>query len=446
MKSFINNLFKDNKISLNILLSLLFRGSSIIMQFLLVKFTLDYIKSDMYGVWITLTSFLSWIAIFDIGIANGLKNKLTSSLAVGDQKNAKEYVSTTYVIISIIAIILAFVFFICYQFVNWQVVFNSKFISENELKKVIGITMLFFLLKFISDIINVIVSAFQMTSIVSLITFLSNIILVIYIYNLDKNQTPDLFLLSFYYSFIPFLISLIANIYLLNKPYRIVKPSFKSINFKNSKGIVTLGSQFFIIQIVGLIIFQTDNILITHLFQPSEVTKFNVAYKYYSVVSIVFSIIMSPYWTAFSEAYHKNNFLWIKKTMKRLLRLWLISILLLLLLFIFSTTAIHIWIGDSVIISTSLSISICFYIGITNWNSIWASFQNGVGKIRLQLYSAILIGFLNIPIAFFLVKTCKFGTFAMPIANFISLLFSGILGFIQYNKIINKSAFGIWNR
>ena len=66
-------------------------------------------------------------------------------------------------------------YLICFQWVNWQTVFNSKFIQEAELQKVVTIVSLFFLLKFITDIINVVASSFQMVSISSILLFLSNL-------------------------------------------------------------------------------------------------------------------------------------------------------------------------------------------------------------------------------------------------------------------------------
>ncbi len=439
------NTGRTQKANLNTILSLFFKCGSILLSFILVPLTINYIKPDIYGVWLTLSSLVGWIAMLDIGIANGLKNKLSESLAANNYEQGKIYVSTTYVIIGLIAISLVCIYLIFYQFVNWQSVFNSPFIPENKLRDTVSIVVVLFLLKFIADIINVIAAAFQMVAISSFLLFLSNLGITLSVWILTKTTAANMVLLAICLSIIPFFISLIANIYLFKNYFKAVKPSFRHINFKESKNILSLGSQFFILQIIVLIIFQTDNILIAQFFNPSEVTNFNVAYKYYSIIVIIFTVILMPYWTAFTEAHIKKDFYWIKKSINRLVIYWIISLLILILMFSVSGWIIKLWLGDSILIPISLSLSICAYVAVTNWNAIFANFLNGVGKIRVQILNAVIMGIFNIPICFILVKIFKMGTFSMPLSNFICLLFGSIINYIQYKKIVNEKATGVWN-
>ena len=437
---------RTKRANYNTVLSLFFRGGSILLQFTLIPLTINYINPDVYGVWLTLSSLVGWVAMFDIGIANGLRNKLSECLANKDFEKAKVYVSTTYAIIGVIAGLLIVLFFALYKWVNWQLVFNSNFIQEDELQKVVVIVSLFFLLKFITDIINVVASSFQMVSVSSLLLFISNLGLTISVWILTKTTESNLILLAFCLSVIPFLISLGANFYLFKRHFKIVKPSVKYIDFKQSRSIVSLGSQFFILQIVSLIIFQTDNILIAQFFRPIEVTNFNVAYKYYSVIIILFTILLTPYWTAFTEAYHIKDYSWIKGSMKKLYVFWGVSLGVLFVMLCLADFVIELWVGEKIVVPLNLSIAICCYVAISNWNAIFASFFNGVGKIRLQIYLAPIVGLANILLSFFLVKVLNWGTYAMPAANFLSLSLGAIIGIVQYRKIINNEAQGIWNK
>lgn len=437
---------RTKKANLNTLLSLFFRGGSILLSFILVPLTINYIKPDAYGVWLTLTSLVGWVAMFDIGIGNGLKNKLSESLASKNYEQGRMYVSTTYIIIGLIAFTLICVYLIFCQFVNWQVVFNSSFIPENKLRKVVTIVAVLFLLKLISDIINVVSAAFQMGSISSILLFLSNLGITLSVWVLSKATTPNFVLMAFCLSIIPFLISIVASILLFNRVFKSIKPSFDYVNFKESKSIVSLGSQFFILQIVVVIIFQTDNILISHFFNPTQVTIFNVAYKYYSILIVVFSVIISNYWTAFNESYFKKDFAWIKYSINKLIRISILSSIISFLMVFISNKFFKMWVGEEIEISYNLSISLCFYIAILNWSSIFSNFLNGIGKIRLQVTLAPIVGVLNICLSIFFVKVLKFGISAIPSANMLSLSIGAIVGFIQYKKIINNNAQGIWNK
>jgi len=439
------NLDRTQKANLNTILSLFFRSGSILLSFILVPLTINYIKPDIYGVWLTLTSLIGWIAMLDIGIANGLKNKLSQSLAEKNYVQGKMYVSTIYVIISLLAFCLVFIYLIFYKHINWQSVFNSHFIPEKKLRDMVTIVAILFLLKFIADIINVVAAAFQMVAVSSFLLFLSNLGITLSVWILSLTKKDDMILLAYCLSFIPLFISLIASIYLFKNYFKDVKPSFRNVNFKESKNIVSLGSQFFILQIVVLIIFQSDNILIAHFFNPSEVTNFNVIYKYYSIIVIIFTVILTPYWTAFTEAYINKEFSWIKKAINKLIIYWIISLIILILMFLVSGWIIKLWLGDKIFIPISLSLSICAYVAVTNWNAIFANFLNGVGKIRVQIINAVIMGMLNIPLCSIFVKIFKMGTFSMPLSNFICLLLASIISYIQYNKIINENATGVWN-
>lgn len=441
------NITRSQKTNFNIILSFIFRAGSILLQFALVPLLINYLKADTYGVWITISSVITWVAMLDIGIANGLKNKLTQSIAAGDMQKARAYVSTSYVLISLFAISLLSAYFLVSPFINWQSTFNSPFIAERQLTEIVTIVFVFFILKFVTDIINIVASAFQFTSLSSILLFISNASLFLTIVFLSSTSQKDLKLLVLALSFLPFLISILASLYLylfVNR-YKQIRPSLEFVNFTESRGLLSLGAKFFVLQIVTVIIFQTDNILIAHFFSPKDVAVFNVIYKYYSVVIILFSIVIAPYWTAFTDAYFKEDFQWLKSTMERLFFYWVLSLMLLLVMLLLGKWLIQIWVGNSIVVPFSLSISLFFLVAITNWNSILSHFLNGVGKLKLQIFCVIVVGVLNIPLTFFLVKVCNWGVSAMPASNFICLLLGAIICYIQYKKIINKNAKGVWN-
>ena len=77
---------------------MIFKGGTILISLILVPMTLSYLNPYEYGIWLTLSSTLAWIYTFDIGLGNGLRNKLTEALALNDLKLARIYVSTSFVI------------------------------------------------------------------------------------------------------------------------------------------------------------------------------------------------------------------------------------------------------------------------------------------------------------------------------------------------------------
>ena len=123
------------------------------------------------------------------------------------------------------------------------------------------------------------------------------------------------------------------------------------------------------------------------------------------------------------------------------------SMILICFIFIFlAETIYNIWLGDKIRVSFRLNIFMAIYVTIINWNNIFVYFLNGISKIKLQLYSSVLIALINFPISYLLIKYSPYGINSVVIGNCLSLLICSIWAPIQCYKIITGKAFGIWNK
>jgi len=104
----------------------------------------------------------------------------------------------------------------------------------------------------------------------------------------------------------------------------------------------------------------------------------------------------------------------------------------------------HIWIGNKVFIPFSLSLAWAFFIGIQSLNAIYVHFINGVGKIRLQLYLGGISAIVNIPLAILFAKHLGFGVVGVILATITTQIILLFVFYIQYKKIINNKAIGVW--
>jgi Na+-driven multidrug efflux pump len=86
------------------------------------------------------------------------------------------------------------------------------------------------------------------------------------------------------------------------------------------------------------------------------------------------------------------------------------------------------------------------YFSLNSYSLIFTSFLNGVGKIRLSLISAILEAILFIPAAIWLARDMHLGVAGIVVASTLSPLIGGIWMPVQYYKIINHKARGLWNK
>lgn len=425
----------------NIAISLLIKGFSIIIGFVLVPMTISYVNQTQYGVWLTLSSIISWFSFFDIGLGNGLKNKLAEANALKQYDRSVTYVSTIYAILTIISTVIFIIFLIANHFIDWAKILNTP---GNNLNDIALIVFGCFCLQFVVQIINTVLTAFHAPSKVSLINLIGQLAIVIIIYILTKNTTGSLLYLAIVLAGAPILIQFIAGIWYYNTDYKVVAPKFKAIDFKYVKELLSIGGAFFVIQIGALILFQTDNIVITQLFGPNQVTVFNVSYKLFSAVIMVFTIIITPFWSAYTDAYTKNDYEWMRRSMRKTRIIWLMLSLAGVAIFFVSPYIYTLWLRGKVTVPVSISMVMVLYAAGYNWTTLHCYLLNGIGKIRIQLYIYIFSICVNIPLAILLGR--YFGVPGVTLSNVIIFIIMGIILWIQCNKILNRTATGIWNK
>lgn len=428
----------------NIIFSFFLKGVSILINFILVPLTINFVNTEQYGIWLTLSSIVAWISFFDIGFTHGLRNKLAEALAFNNIKLAKSYVSTTYAVLSIIFFILWLVFIIISPFINWSGVLNvSPSLSQVILYTLI-IVYTYFSLLFILKIINIILFADQKPAYASLIDLLGQLLSLIIIYVMTQLLSGSLLLLCVGLCVAPVLVTLFSSFYLFRFKYRHIAPNFRYVNFSCLNDLIKLGVKFFIIQIAAIIQFQTANLLIARIYNMDEVTNYNIAYKYFSILNMIFAIILSPFWSASTEAFLKKDFLWIKSILNKYNKSFFILSLLGVLMLFFSNYVYNIWIGK--IVSIPLLLSLCSFVFAVSgmYSSPYVNFLNGIGALKIQFYVSLITPVLFIILVLILCKYFRLGVYAVFIASTLSNFYGYILAPIQCKRIINGRARGIW--
>ena len=103
---------KDDKrsstIYKNIIASFAIKGWSVLVQLMLVPLTLACLGVYENGVWLTISSVLLWIDNLDVGLGNGLRNKLAIYIAENNIPKAREMVSSTMAMLTVIIVPIAF--------------------------------------------------------------------------------------------------------------------------------------------------------------------------------------------------------------------------------------------------------------------------------------------------------------------------------------------------
>lgn len=447
IKPYIQNFFKGHERSVkakkHIIYSLGLKGISIAVGLAFVPLILNYLDAERYGIWLTLSSIIAWFSFFDIGLGNGLRNRFAEAIAQKNHELARTYVSTTYAILGVIFMVVIVLFFIVNPFLNWQKILNTTAVGTQELGIVALIVFVFFILRFFFKLIGTILMADQRPAINNAFGPIGNILAFIIIYILTKTTVGSLINLAAVLSVVPVLVLILATFVFFLKDYKIYAPSLKYVDLSKSKDLLSLGFKFFYFQIAALIFFSTTNFLIAQFSNQEMVAAYNVAYKYLFIANMIYGIILTPFWSAVTDAYTRKDFDWLKRSIKKLNIISFFMVLILLIALFLSPWVYNVWIGDKLVIPFSMSLVITLYLIQQVIIAPFSTFINGLGKLKLGLYMITIKIVIFFPLAVFLGKV--YGANGIIISMLLIQIPSLIQEPIQVLKIINNKASGIWN-
>ena len=429
----------------NILASVFVRGASVLVSFLLVPLTIDYVNTSQYGVWLTLSSIVGWFSFFDIGLTHGLRNKFAEAKASGDNDAAQAYVSTTYGILALIFCGIWLVFLGVNQFLDWRALLNLPDEVGGEISILALIVFTYFCIQFVLRVVTTVLTADQHPAAASLIDFLGQLLSLLIVVVLVVTTSGSLINLGLALCVSPILVLLGANLFLFSGKYKDFRPVLSKVRLKWAKGLFNLGAVFFAIQIASIIQFQSSNIIIARSFEMTDVTTYNIVYKYFSIINMVFVIFSSPLWSASTEAYVNNDYAWIRGTIKKYNLLTIGLLLLGIIMLLVASPAIDLWLGeDTVEVSFALAFWALVYFGTLVFGETYTIFLNGISALRIQFISSVITPFAYIALVLFFINNLKMGLYAVFVASIIANCYGFIIAPIQYRMIVVKRKKGVW--
>lgn len=429
----------------NILSSLLIKGISIAISFVSLPITLNYVDTSTYGVWLTLSSVVAWFSFFDIGLTQGFRNKFAEARAKGDDTLAKIYVSTTYALLGFIFIGVWIVSLFVNQYLDWSQILKVSDALRPDVTNLAIIVFTYFCFTFIFKVITTVLLADQEPAKSSLIDLIGQMIALLIIIILTKTTEGSLVKLGVALCASPLLVLISANVILFKGKYKKYSPTISSVRLSYVKHLFNLGVMFFVIQLAAIIQYQTANIIIARNFSTSDVTAYNIVFRYFGIPYMFYIIFLTPFWSASTEAFQKQDFQWIKNGMTRYSQLNLLIALGCVVMLVFASPFYKIWLGEGkVSIPFVLSLWGCIYYIVMMYGAKYVYFLNGISALRVQFIASVISPFLYIAMVMILIKWFEVGVHSLFICSVIANFNGFILAPIQYYMIMKKGKKGLW--
>jgi len=341
-------------------------------------------------------------------------------------------------------LIFCIVYYLISPFINWVKIFNAPSNLSNELNMLMMVVVLFFLLRFILQIINGMYTAIQKNSVINIMSLFTQLLSLVSILLLAKWINGSLFWIGFIYSISPLIVLIIGNIVFFHN-YNHFKLSLKYIKFSALKKILNIGIYEFMDQIAFIILMSATNLIIAQVTSPGAVVPYHVTMRIFGIFLTVYTLATNPLIPAFTEAYTIEDFSWIKKVFKKTNQIFAICAFGIILMIPLSKPIFNFLVKEKVKMSYSLTIIVATLTLIRMFGAVYTKFLTGCGKVRLIGISSIASAAIYI-----LFIVLLGGKFSIGINEILLLqLFLGIITtsivITQSRKVLNKQDIGIWS-
>jgi O-antigen/teichoic acid export membrane protein len=382
---------RHRRMALSSLASAAAKGISVCTGLISVPLTLHYLGTERYGMWITMSSFVTMLSFADLGIGNGLLSAVATANGRDDRAAIKTYVSSGLFILSAVAALILIAFAIAYPFVPWYKLFNvDTEMARAESGPALAVLITCFALNIPVGIVQRVQMGLQrgfmasMWQCASSITALMGVLLAIHL------ELPLPFLIAAFVG-TPLVASLLNNFVFFGLLMPDIAPSIRHFARSAAKRVARTGILFFVLQIVVAVAYTSNSLVIAQMMGAAAVATYAVPDRMFNVITIILQMLLTPLWPAYGEAIERGDHGWVRNTLKKsfLISVSLASCLSLVLV-IFGPTIVQFWVGHVITVSPLLLIAFGLWKVVEAGGNSLAVFLNGANVVKMQVTLAIL--------------------------------------------------------
>jgi O-antigen/teichoic acid export membrane protein len=380
------------------------KGAVLLVNAISLPIAVRYLGPVQFGIWATITTTLSLLLVLDLGIANTLTNLMSEAYAKEDKKLGGEYAATAFWIMVLVAAALGVIGFLAWPLIHWDSVFHVDASLRGVVSRAVGVSYVVFLCGMPAGLAAKMLGGYQelrtanLFAAVGSVASLCGVIAVVYL----RGQLPWLVGIS---SGAMIAANGICLLWLWthHKPW--LTPWPRNMSRTASRRLMQTGSEFFLIQLAGVVVFNSDNLVIAHFMGPAQVTPYNVTWRIVGYATMLQTVMMPALWPAYSEAYVRGEMAWIRKTFWRVMKVTSgVAAAFCIVFVLFGRTIIGIWAGQSAVPAQSLVIAMCIWVLINTVMTNEACLLVATNEIRLQMWLGIVGAAVNLVATIYLVK------------------------------------------
>jgi O-antigen/teichoic acid export membrane protein len=389
--------------------------------------TARFLGTERFGLWLLLGSFLTWAGLVDLGLGNSLTTEVARADGRDDREAARVLVASAFLPVLGIAVAVSLLFAAIYPWVPWASIMNvSGSTASAESGKAVAVTAIIFVARLPLGIAPRIYSAYQEG----------------YRYQIWSGVAVPLSLVSLYAAItcnasLPILLASFFGTSLLGdvmafwdafvRRRRWLAPRLKYFDMPTARSLLRTGLMFWIAQIAGILLLQTDLVVVTRLFGAKAVAEYGVALRLFSLVSLVQMAFTSSLWPAYAEALERQDQAWVRRALIRSIIIaigW--AVLASISLVVFGGPLVRLLIAGHTSPSQGLLAAMATTAVVTAIAQSFAMLLNGLGEIRVQAWLGFLSGVFNVAVS--VVLGHLIGPVGVPLGTTVAIVVSFAAG------------------
>jgi O-antigen/teichoic acid export membrane protein len=292
------------------------RATGAAASFIAVPLTLSYLGPERYGAWLAIVSLLAWASLTDFGLANGFANALTQAAARNDAALLRTHLANGFLVLSALAGLAGGAIFLIGPKIPWAALFGlTSPRAAAELPAALAAATIIFLLTLPLTIGQKLYLACGEGKCANAWSAAGSVISLLALLMVTRAQ-GGLVRLVIAVSGAGLLVNAASLAALLRRRPQL-RPAAADMALARLPDTLNASGKFFIIQILSLAVFETDNLLVGHVLGAASIPAYSLTYTLFTYTSLPQNLAFSYLWTAYTDAIARRDTLWLRKTLVR---------------------------------------------------------------------------------------------------------------------------------
>ncbi len=388
---------------------------------LTIPIAIRYLGVESLWIWTTISTLLTMLLVLDLGVANSLTNFISEAYARNDREHAGRYSTTALSVMMIIAGTLGLATWALWPHLHWYAIFHLS--SPREILRIPCRRHSTLDLpgrparpsrredpRWLQEL--------RTANIFAAVGSIGNRITIVLLIHLRAGLAA--MVAGSAAALVGADILCLFWLMLFRKPW--LRPRLTHLNRVAARRMLKMGTEFFVLQIAGLVVFNSDNLVVTHYLGPAQVAPYSVAWRLVGYAAIAQTLLTPALWPAFSEAFDRGDLPWVRQAFRRTMWITMGTALGFALFFaVFGRWIIRLWATDAAVPGETLMLLMCAWVLISTFMNNTSTVLVSKGKTQLQSWLAILAAALNLGLSIWLVQ--RIGSEGVILGTIVSYLF-----------------------